>query len=92
MLLFQNKNCGFDENHLVSTGTITGQAPAWSRGMVFGTGSLGGSSSGINPIFNKNSDGNCVFKWLCLIFVFLQSFEALIMINLCSVDDQETGL
>lgn len=76
----------------MSTGTITGQAPAWGRGMVFGTESLGGSSSGINPTFNKNNYVKSVFRCLCLIFVFLQSFEALAMINLCGVGDQETGL
>lgn len=54
MLLFRNKNSDFDENHLVSTETITGQALAWDREMMFENENLGGSSSGLNPIFNKN--------------------------------------
>lgn len=92
MLLLQNKNSGFDENHLVSTETIAGQAPAWDREMMFEIESLGGSSSGINPIFNKKSGVKSLFGCLYLIFVFLQSFEALAMSNLCGVGDQEIGL
>lgn len=92
MLLLQNKNSGFDENHLVSTETIAGQAPAWDREMMFEIESLGGSSSGINPIFNKKSGGKSLFGCLYLIFVFLQSFEALVRSNRCGVGDQEIGL
>lgn len=82
MLLFQNENRDLDENHLVSTETITGQAPAWDREMMFETESLGDSSSGMNPNFNRNSGVKSLFRCLYLIFVFLQSFDPLVRSNL----------
>lgn len=76
------------------TETIAGQAPAWDRGMLFESGSLRASSSGINPIFNENSGTHVksLFRCLYLIFVFSQSFEALPRCSLCGVSGQETGL
>ncbi|TRZ11443.1 hypothetical protein HGM15179_015661 [Zosterops borbonicus] len=53
----QNKNSGFDENHLVSTETIAGQAPAWDREMMFEIESLGVPAQSFEALVRSNLCG-----------------------------------